>query len=396
LSTLRPPRPEGRLRLLVVEDNPTMLKLFGTALSQTNDVVLTASGAEATEALYGLPFDAIITDIMLPDFDGIELLKIIRSSDLDVPVIIVTGHPSVETAARAMELGALRYLVKPVDVVALDSVVRQVTAMGRVARAKRQLHAILEPPQSAPSFLGDRAGLMVSYERALESLSLAFQPIFKTRTGQLVAYEALMRSSEETMPTPTAVLDAAERLGDLIELGRTIRGLAASALARLPPSIVLYVNVHVAELGDEHLYADASPLSEYAERVVLEITERATVESVRGLGERARRLRGLGFRLAVDDLGAGYAGLNTIAQLEPDVVKIDMGLVRNLHTAPMKRTVISSVMGLAREMGSRVVAEGVETGAERHALEELSVDLLQGYLLGRPGPLPTATRTDGE
>jgi EAL domain-containing protein (putative c-di-GMP-specific phosphodiesterase class I) len=98
-----------------------------------------------------------------------------------------------------------------------------------------------------------------------------------------------------------------------------------------------------------------------------------------------RRLRNLGFRIAVDDLGAGYAGLSSFSQLEPDFVKLDMSLVRGIDASSSKSSLVRSMVHVCtQELGMRVVCEGVETKAERDTLEGLGADLLQGYLFGKP------------
>ena len=96
------------------------------------------------------------------------------------------------------------------------------------------------------------------------------------------------------------------------------------------------------------------------------------------------RLRALGFRLAVDDLGAGYAGLTLLARLQPDLVKLDASLVRGIEHSPAQQLIVASVLDLAHELGTSVVAEAIETLAERGLLETLGVDLMQGYLFARP------------
>jgi EAL domain-containing protein (putative c-di-GMP-specific phosphodiesterase class I) len=125
---------------------------------------------------------------------------------------------------------------------------------------------------------------------------------------------------------------------------------------------------------------------------VLEVTERESIESVRGVVARAGDLRKMGFRIAVDDLGAGYAGLSAIATLEPDVVKIDMSLVRGIHTSVVRQRTVAAVVGLCRELGSVVVAECIEVRDELACCVDLGVDRVQGYLMGRPGPLPRVLR----
>jgi EAL domain-containing protein (putative c-di-GMP-specific phosphodiesterase class I) len=107
---------------------------------------------------------------------------------------------------------------------------------------------------------------------------------------------------------------------------------------------------------------------------------------------RVARLRAMGFRIAVDDLGAGYAGLTSFAQLEPEVVKLDMSLVRNVHEQPTKQTLVRTMITMCHELGMQVVAEGIETAAERDAIVAAGCDLMQGYFFAKPGQaFPPAT-----
>jgi EAL domain-containing protein (putative c-di-GMP-specific phosphodiesterase class I) len=117
---------------------------------------------------------------------------------------------------------------------------------------------------------------------------------------------------------------------------------------------------------------------------VLEITERTSLRSSTALQTRLAELRELGFKLAIDDIGAGYSGLTSFADLIPEVVKVDMSLVRDVHLSPVKQRTIRSLCALAHEVGSVVVGEGVETEPERDCLRELGCDLLQGFLLAQP------------
>ncbi|MCP5157694.1 MAG: EAL domain-containing protein, partial [Ectothiorhodospiraceae bacterium] len=127
-------------------------------------------------------------------------------------------------------------------------------------------------------------------------------------------------------------------------------------------------------------------LSKQAHRVVFEITERASLDDVPDASSRVAALRKLGFRIAIDDLGAGYAGLASFAQLEPDVVKYDMSLIRDVHQSPTKQKVLESMTRLFAELDLLVISEGVETPEERDTLTALGCDLLQGYQFARPGP----------
>jgi EAL domain-containing protein (putative c-di-GMP-specific phosphodiesterase class I) len=147
---------------------------------------------------------------------------------------------------------------------------------------------------------------------------------------------------------------------------------------------LLFVNLHPNDLLDPELTDPLSPLMAMADHVVLEITERAPLSGLEEVRERVRDLRKLGFRIAVDDLGAGYAGLTSFATLDPDIVKLDMNLVRGIEGSTVKRKLVGSVAALCREMDMLIVAEGVETVAERDVLTELGCDLFQGFLFARP------------
>jgi EAL domain-containing protein (putative c-di-GMP-specific phosphodiesterase class I) len=375
-------------RVLLVEDDDALLRSCRRVLEAAGFVVETASdGEQATRALGQRGFDAIVSDIAMPQVGGIELLKAIRGKDLDVPVILMTAFAELGTALDAIEYGALAYLRKPFGLDALRTSVTRAVRLNRLARMKREAVAHVG---DEPMRTGDRVGLEGAFDRALSSLWMAFQPLVAVSRQEVIAYEALLRTTEPELPHPGAVLSAAARLGRLYELGRTIRARVASHMPDCPAESV-FVNLHGRDLLDDQLYAADAPLTAFASRVVLEITERASLEEVKGFEGRARELRKLGFRLAIDDLGAGYAGLTSFAQLEPEVVKFDMSLVRGIDRSPVRQRLVGAMSAVFREMRAMVVAEGVETPAERDTLTSLGCDILQGYLFAKPDrPFPTA------
>jgi EAL domain-containing protein (putative c-di-GMP-specific phosphodiesterase class I) len=178
----------------------------------------------------------------------------------------------------------------------------------------------------------------------------------------------------------------------LPRLGRKVRALAAAAMSAADPSAALFINLHPLDLADESLFDASSPLTKIADRVILEVTERAAIEQVDAVEWRVSQLRERGFRIAVDDLGAGYAGLSSFALLEPEIVKLDVSLLRDIDQSPVKQKLVASMTALCKDMGFLVVAEGVETVAERDCVVALGCDLLQGFLFARPGrPFPTAS-----
>ncbi len=375
--------------ILVVDDEELLLGLYVRVLKEAGFTVDgVKDGARAAALLRERSFDVIVSDISMPGMDGLTLLRTVREHDLDVPVVLMTGSPAVETAVKAVELGALRYLVKPFDLKLLVTVVGQAQQIHRIAKLRRQAVDLLGTSHRQ---LGDRTALEASFERAMDSLWMAYQPIVSYADRRIHAFEALLRSGEPTLPSPGALLEAAERLGRLGDLGRAIRDRVAASV-EAAPSQAVFVNLHTSDLLDEALYSPEAPLSKVASKVVLEITERASLDGVVDVRARVAALRQLGFRLAVDDLGAGYAGLTCFAQIEPEVVKFDMTLVRDLASSATRQKLIRSMTALFRDMGIVSVAEGVETPAERDAVIEAGCDFIQGYFFSKPGkPFPTVS-----
>jgi EAL domain-containing protein (putative c-di-GMP-specific phosphodiesterase class I) len=369
-------------RILLVDDDPALLRTSARLLQAKGYEISTASnGRDAVAQVHTGNFDVIVSDIAMPNMDGIQLLRQVREHDLLVPVVLVTGEPAVKTAVQALELGAFHYLTKPVATDEMRKVIDRAVHMHRMARIKQQAAELLG---LAGALGADRAGLEASFDRAMDSLWMAYQPIIDPRRKLVFGYEALLRSDEPTLPHPGAVLDAAERLGCLDLLGRVIRERAAKPFLDNASIGTLFVNLHVTDLLDPTLVSSDSPLSQIADRVVLEITERSSLDEVKDARVRVAALREMGFRIAVDDMGAGYAGLTSFALLEPEIVKLDMSIVRDVHSNTTKQKVIRSMTSLSKDMGMLVVAEGVETSDERDALIDLGCDLLQGYFFARP------------
>jgi EAL domain-containing protein (putative c-di-GMP-specific phosphodiesterase class I) len=377
---------ELKASVLVVDDEEMVRSANRRVLQSLGHTVQTAADGDEALALLdrGERFELIITDLLMPGTTGVDFLRAVRSRDLDVPVIVLTGNPSLDTAIAAVQYGAFRYLQKPVDIDALCNSAREACAMSRLAVLKRRA---LELYESEGWLLGDRAGLDSHFDHALELLWMAFQPIVGWSERSVYGHEALVRSAEPTLMNPGLLFDAAERLGRVQDLGRQIRSRVALHLSETSPDSLVFVNVHASDLEDPDLYSTHAPLTKYAQRLVLEITERASLERIADVRGRIRKLRDLGYRIAVDDLGAGYAGLASFSQLEPDIAKLDMSLVRGIDTAPRKASIVRSMISVCKsELGTKVVCEGVETEGERDTLAGLGADLLQGYLFGKPGP----------
>jgi EAL domain-containing protein (putative c-di-GMP-specific phosphodiesterase class I) len=385
--------PDTTPTVLVVDDEPDLVRITLRWLSRAGiDGIGCSNGSDALQVLDTRGVDAIISDISMPKMTGIELVRAIRKRDADVPVIMVTGGPTVESAIAAIEHGVYRYLLKPTPPEELVRTTKRAIQLRRLAWAKDEVFRELG---SNTGLQSDRIGLEAVFDSAMNTLWPAFQPLVSASGNTLFGFEALLRTDEPSLPHPGAVLDAAERLDQLPRLFRTMRDRTVEVLAQSEPRWNLFLNLHPRDLNDMGLLDPKSTVNRLAKHVILEVTERATLDHVVDVRERIARLREAGYRIAIDDLGAGYAGLNSFASLEPEFVKFDMALVRNIHKSDVKQRLMRVMSNLCHDMGMQTVAEGIETNAERDAVVELGCDLLQGYLLGRPAKIPAAPSGTG-
>lgn len=370
--------------ILLVDDDQAVRKMMQKVLVKAGlNVLAVEKASEALQILKrGRRFEAIVTDLMMPEMDGMQLLRFVRQLDLDVPMIIVTGNPSLESAIMAMEYGGFRYLPKPVENQRLVEVVREAAMQHRVSLLKRKA---LEICEAGGWLLQDLDQLEERFEQALLRLWIAYQPIVVWPAQQVYGYEALVRSFDPDLPRPGMLFDAAERLGRVQDLGQRIRDAVAESAASAPSDALIFTNLHALDLTNDALYSSGSALAGVAGRVVLEITERASLHRIHDLKDRIRTLRGLGYRIAIDDLGAGYSGLSSFAQLEPEVAKLDMSLIRDIDGSSSKASLVKSMISVCtQDLGIRVVCEGVETVGERDTLAGVGADLYQGYLFAKP------------
>jgi EAL domain-containing protein (putative c-di-GMP-specific phosphodiesterase class I) len=221
--------------------------------------------------------------------------------------------------------------------------------------------------------------------RCLATIAMHFQPIVHASTRARFGYEALLRTTDKSLPHPGAILDAAERLERVPSLGRAVRAQIAKIVAEAPVERgMVFLNLHLHDLLDKQLTSAFAPLTKVAQRIVLEITERTSLAGHSDVRYRVAELRELGFKIAIDDLGGGHARMGALTPLDTDFVKLDMSLVRDIEKQPLKQRLIRSMIELCRDANIQVIGEGVETEAEAQTLVDLGCDLLQGYLLAKP------------
>jgi EAL domain-containing protein (putative c-di-GMP-specific phosphodiesterase class I)/CheY-like chemotaxis protein len=372
-------------RVLVVDDDVAIRRVCARVLNAEGwTVVLADNGRAAIAELEAAPtpFDCVLSDVNMPELDGFGLVRALRERDDDLPVLLMTGDPSLHGAVKAIDQGAISYITKPFDHDVLASAVARAARVHGVQRMRRRAESYAR--ELYGETIPNRAALEGRFGNAIQQSWMAFQPIVDVSTHTIYAYEALLRTEEESLRRPDIFIATGERLDRIQQIGRTVRAAVATAIPDAPSNALIFVNVHGLELSDEELYSTETALAKYSKRIVLEITERTSIDPAVG-SARVAMLRRLGYRIAVDDLGAGYAALGALASLEPEVVKLDMSLIRDLDRHSNKRRIVSAITSMCRELGSRVIAEGVETTAERTACVDAGIDLLQGYLFAKPG-----------
>lgn len=380
---MRPAEKSHLGRVLVVDDDAHMRKVCARVLAHEGWSVRAAEHGRQAMTIVDAErdqFDCVVSDVNMPELDGFGLIAEIRGHDPDLPVLLMTGDPSLDGAVRAIDTGAVSYLAKPFDQETLASAVARAARRHGVARMRRRAESFVRHLEEVGD---DLARIERHFANALDRSWMAFQPIVHVPTRSVFAYEALIRTDDEALRRPDVLIATAERLERVHELGRVVRAHVVRAAERIPAEALMFVNVHGLELADEQLYDRDTAFTQLAPRVVLEITERVGVDALDG-AQRAAMLRRLGFQIAIDDLGAGYAALGALATITPEIVKLDMSLVRDLHLHAPKQRIVGAIATLVRELGGRVVAEGVETTDELDAVRAAGIELVQGYLFGKP------------
>lgn len=225
---------------------------------------------------------------------------------------------------------------------------------------------------------------------AQRSVHCLFQPIVCLSEGRILGYEALSRGpSNSPLHSPLNLFAIARQAGRLSELEVLCRETACRRFAEQNLEGKLFLNVSPESLLEPH-YPSGRTLKMLEQvglspsRVVIELTEQTPTEDFQLLFNALHHYRDMGFSIALDDLGAGYSSLRLWSELRPDYVKIDRHFIDGIHQDPLKREFVGSILQIARASRAQVIAEGIELAEELTVLAEMGVELLQGYLLGRP------------
>lgn len=236
------------------------------------------------------------------------------------------------------------------------------------------------------------ARLMPEFRGLLDSLrfNVVYQPIVSFRSGSVLGWEALTRGPQDSyFRSPDIIFSFAEEVGLLYPLEKVCRQIAVNRLEELGPDQKLFINIHPRTISDPN-FVQGETLKLIREvglkprNIVFEITERHSINDFSCFNKTLEHYRSQGFLVAVDDAGSGFSCLQSIAEIRPDFIKIDMSLIRGIHTNPVKRALLETFVTFAEKIGCCIIAEGIEEEGELNIIANMGVHYGQGYFLGRP------------
>ncbi len=372
----------NKRRVLIVDDDQGVTQMLMMLLAiKGYEVKIASSGRQAIAMAASMDCDLILLDLVLPDLEGFEVCRRLKEekSTHHIPIIILSAKYLFEDKVEGLYLGADDYLTKPFE--------------------HEELFARMEAVMRRKSFLsfdqddGDGSSVIFELRKIIDGGLVVpfFQPIYLLKPFRLFGVEVLSRPNTQTMlANPELLFKAALQFGCYCDLEIVVwkKALAMLADPLREGKIFLNCNPYLLEgpvflkiqsIFDEHHIA--------RKNVVLEITERSAISDFKIFYESLRRYRELGFQVAVDDVGGGYASLESIVEIKPNVVKIDGHIVSNLKKDAFKRSIIKFLVSFCQERHVLSVAEGIETKEDLDAVIDLGVDAGQGYYFYRPTPL---------
>ncbi len=256
-------------------------------------------------------------------------------------------------------------------------------------RLERQIYrAMREAAAASKSLEAREVGVKLTDLRETlrsGSIYIDYHPIISADTGKVFGYEALARGILKTMRSPEVMFDIASQSDLIWELSRLCRTKAVAGMKdHLADGELLFMNVDPHDFTDP-AFTEAELAVPDPSKVVIEITERTAIKDYPKFRERLKAFRDMGYRFAVDDAGSGYAGLGSIANLEPDFIKLDISLINCIDSNFIKQNLVETMVKFANDQGAQVIAEGVERAEEFEVVKQLGVHLIQGFFLHKPG-----------
>jgi len=389
---------QANARVMIVDDLPANVDLLtrllskigvGTILGYTDPI------AAISECERCAP-DLILLDLHMPQLDGLGFLGRLReleSPSTFVPVIVLTADITDDTRRNVLGAGAKDFVTKPFDWVEVTLRVRNLLETSALHAAMRRHATFLEAEldierATERDAAKRRAAQLDRVDQALApgNLAIVYQPFVSLIGRHIIGAEALSRFDTPPHRTPDRWFEEAAEVGRLGELERHAIQRALRGLDSLPADAFMSLNVSAQTAASLEFTSILDELP--AERIVIELTEHTAVQGYETLHAALSSFRERGGRIAVDDAGAGYAGLQHILALRPDIIKLDIALTSSIDTDPVRQALATAMVQFAVAINAEIIAEGVETADEVATLSRIGVRWGQGFYLARPAPLP--------
>lgn len=386
--------------VLVVDDNENNVLLLERLLNRmgVGRIVGITDPRETVTQYHAIEPDLILLDLHMPHLDGVavlEQLAIVMPKDSFTPVLVLTADATLDAKQRALVAGAKDFVTKPFEQTEVLLRVKNLLETRALHVALQRHNAELEAQLAETADRERRLAREHKERRALvqrvlddQEITMVFQPIVNLSTSRVVGVEALARFTAQPQRRPDEWFTEATVVGLGTDLELLAVTTAIAHLEQLPADTYLSVNVSPRTALDPRL---TEAIRSQAERTVLELTEHAPVDQYDHLLAALAELRNAGMRLAVDDAGSGYASLQHILRLSPDIIKLDIELIRSIDSDPARQSLAAALVLFGDKIGATITAEGIETDQELHTLRRLNVRYGQGYHLGRPEQLSRRT-----
>jgi EAL domain-containing protein (putative c-di-GMP-specific phosphodiesterase class I)/AmiR/NasT family two-component response regulator len=387
---------EGPVRVLVADDNESVRRTITRLVSSKTSLELVGVASDAEEAVEigsRTQPDVALVDVEMPKGGGVRAARGLHECSPETKVVALSGSSDREGVLEMLRMGAVGYLVKGPNADVVQSIMAASRGEGVISN---------EVAADVIGELSDRLALQHEQEeshrqkvrrieRIIEdrALTIVFQPVLDLHSGAMAGVEALARFSAEPSRTPDRWFEEAWSLGLGLDLELVAAVMALEAARTRAPQVFLAVNVSP-EAAISPRFLEFLSARDAIATLVIELTEHAVVEDYDVLTRSLDRFRNMGMRVAVDDAGAGYASLRHILRIKPDLIKLDVSLIAGIDRDRDKLALATGLTSFAREVGTKVVAEGIETAAQLECVARLGVDYAQGYHLAIPGPLPAA------
>lgn len=369
--------------ILLIEDDISICKMLSLLLESRNYCVETAhSGCEGLEKIKPIT-ELILLDLGLPDQDGFELCRKIKEnrSTQHLPVIILSSRILSENITHGLQIGADDYLTKPFE---YEELVARIEAVMRRASVKQ--NSFDDSESGANNAIFKEINEII----AGELMQPYFQPIYLINHKKVLGVEALCRPvSKGVLANPEELFKAAIQYNVYSELELIAWRKAAEVAGPVLRDEKLFLNCNpylVEGIPFDTIKGLFDRSNMLSSNIVLEITERSAISEYKMFYAHLSKYRREGFRFAVDDVGGGYASLESIVETRPEVLKIDRHIIQQLHNDTYKKSIVRFIVSFCRENNIISIAEGIETDKDLQTVRDLGIDAVQGYLLSRPAP----------